>query len=89
MELFNIREDPGEVHDLAAEKPGLLNDMLKLWDEYKTDVGSVGVAGEFESSVQGSGTQLDEMDDPYARIKYIGKPGITIDRLKKVVPLVS
>ncbi|KAL2845515.1 alkaline-phosphatase-like protein [Aspergillus pseudoustus] len=88
-ELFNIREDPGEVHDVAAEKTILLAEMLKLWEQYKADVGSIGVAGEFESSVQGSGTMFDEMDDPYAWIKYIGKPEITPKRLKGVVPLVS
>ncbi|KAL3442717.1 alkaline-phosphatase-like protein [Aspergillus insuetus] len=88
-ELFNIREDPGEVHDLAAQKPELLEEMLQLWKEYKTDVGSVGVAGEFERSVQGAGTMLDEMDDPYAWIKYIGRPEITPERLKSVVPQVK
>jgi arylsulfatase len=87
-ELFNIREDPGEVHDLAAQKLELLDEMLQLWKEYKTDVGSVGVAGEFERSVQGAGTMLDEMDDPYAWIKYIGRPEITPERLKSVVPRV-
>jgi arylsulfatase len=88
-ELFNIREDPGEVHDLATEKPELMKEMLELWKEYKTDVGSIGVAGEFESSVQGAGTMLDEMDDPYAWIKYIGRPEITPERLKPVVPQIA
>ncbi|KAJ0420219.1 alkaline-phosphatase-like protein [Aspergillus carlsbadensis] len=88
-ELFNIRDDPGEVHDLALERPELLEEMLKLWEEYKTDVGSVGVAGEYEQSVQGAGKMLDEMDDPYAWIKYIGRPEITPERLKSVVPQVA
>ncbi|KAL2784030.1 alkaline-phosphatase-like protein [Aspergillus keveii] len=88
-ELFNIRDDPGEVHDLATEKPELMEEMLALWKEYKNEVGSVGVAGEFESSVQGAGTMLDEMDDPYAWIKYIGRPEITPERLKPVVPHIA
>lgn len=87
-ELFNIREDPGEVYDLADKQPALLQEMLSLWEEYKKDVGVVGVAGEYEASVQGSGSVFDEMEDPYAWIKYIGRPEITPDRLKSVVPVV-
>lgn len=88
-ELFNIRADPGEVHDLAKDKPELLKEMLGLWEEYKQDVGVVGVAGEYEAGVQGAGSVFDEMEDPYAWIKYIGRPEITPDRLKSVVPVVA
>lgn len=89
-ELFNIKSDLGEVHDLALEKPDLLTEMLRLWEEYKHDVGSVGVAGEYETGVQGDKrTTVDEMDDPYAWIEYTGGPEITPDRLKDTVPLVA
>ncbi|KAF4465227.1 Arylsulfatase [Fusarium albosuccineum] len=90
-ELFNIREDPGEVDDLSEKHPQLLQEMLELWEEYKKDVGVVGLAGEYEAGVQGDTktTLVDELDDPYAWIKYIGRPEITPERLKGVIPPVS
>ena len=88
-ELFHISEDPGEVHDLAEREPELLREMLALWDEYKADVGVVGVAGEYPAATQGAGSVIDEMEDPYVWIKYIGRPEITPERLKGVVPAVK
>ncbi|KAH9904387.1 alkaline-phosphatase-like protein [Xylariomycetidae sp. FL2044] len=90
-ELFNVKDDPGEVHDLAEKYPERLREMLDLWDQYKNDVGVVGVAGEYESGTQGDPktTLADEMEDPYAWIKYIGRPEITPERLKAVLPGVS
>ncbi|KAH8652180.1 alkaline-phosphatase-like protein [Xylariales sp. PMI_506] len=90
-ELFNLKDDPGEVRDLSEEHPKLLEEMLQLWEVYKKDVGVVGVAGEYEAGIQGDPktTLVDELDDPYAWIKYIGKPEITPHRLKSVIPSVS
>lgn len=87
-ELFNIRTDPGETEDLAGEEPGRLEAMLKLWEAYKSDVGSVGVAGEFPEFVQGdpSTTMTDEFEDPYSWIKYIGRPHVTPDSLRGRIP---
>ncbi|KAH7145501.1 alkaline-phosphatase-like protein [Dactylonectria estremocensis] len=86
-QLYNIRADPGEVNDLAEEKQELLKEMLGLWEEYKKDVGVVGLAGELSTHPQGGLLNVfDEMDDPYAWIKYIGRPEITPDRLKGVIP---
>lgn len=33
-ELFNLREDPAESHDLSAKHPDKRKALLKLWDEY-------------------------------------------------------
>ncbi len=33
-ELFNLAADPAEKHDLAAENPGKVKEMLLLWDKY-------------------------------------------------------
>ena len=33
-ELYNLADDPAERHDLAAERPEKLKDMIALWDEY-------------------------------------------------------
>jgi len=87
-ELFNIRQDPGETHDLAEKHPQLMREMLMLWDDYKNEVGVVGVAGEYRSGIQGDPktTIVDEFEDPYCWIKYIGRPEITPERLRGVIP---
>lgn len=87
-ELFNITTDPGETTDLTEEQPDLLKEMLQLWEEYRKEVGVVGLAGEYEQVIQGSkGTSLqDEFEDPYAWIKYIGRPDKTPKNLLGVVP---
>lgn len=87
-ELFNIKEDPGETRDLAGQEPVRLQELLALWDAYKNDVGVVGVAGEYPTAVQGdpSTTLVDEFEDPYCWIKYIGRPEATPERLKSVIP---
>lgn len=33
-ELFDLSIDPGEVHDLAEEMPGKVEEMVRLWDRY-------------------------------------------------------
>ena len=85
-ELFNVRDDPGETRDLSEVQVEKFRLLLGLWEEYKTEVGVVGVAGELEAISQGARAAIDEMDDPYAWIKYIGRPEITPAALAKVVP---
>lgn len=89
-ELFNIKTDPGETHDLAEAEPQLMVEMLRLWEEYKAEVGVVGLAGEFPGMASRQGAQKDtvqdEMEDPYSWIKYIKRPEITPTELLDVVP---
>ncbi len=33
-ELYNLEDDPGEQNDLAQSRPGKLQDMLVLWEQY-------------------------------------------------------
>lgn len=40
-QLFNLREDPAELHDLSEKHPEKREAMLKLWDEYVTTNGVV------------------------------------------------
>lgn len=87
-ELFNIANDPGETKDLSQSEPKILEEMLQLWDDYRKEVGVVGLAGEYERVIQGNKeTSLkDEFEDPYAWIKYIGRPDKTPQYLRDVVP---
>ncbi|KAH8901654.1 alkaline phosphatase-like protein [Thozetella sp. PMI_491] len=87
-ELFNIKEDPGETTDLSEKEAKLMKEMLGLWGEYKKEVGVVGLAGEYQRVIQGNTeTSLkDEFDDPYAWIKYIGRPERTPKHLAGSIP---
>jgi arylsulfatase len=47
-QLFNLQDDPAEMHDLSAKHPEKRKAMLKLWDEYvKTNNVIVSDAGPF------------------------------------------
>ena len=87
-ELFHMKEDPGETTDLSKSSPEILVEMLELWEQYKKEVGVVGLAGEYQQVIQGNKeTSIkDEFDDPYAWIKYIGRPERTPKHLLGVVP---
>jgi arylsulfatase A-like enzyme len=39
--LYNVVNDPGETHDLAAQQPDTLKDLKDAWDAYASDVGVV------------------------------------------------
>ena len=36
-ELYNVAEEPGELHDLAQSRPGKLGEMVALWEQYVED----------------------------------------------------
>lgn len=40
-ELFDLNCDHGEIHDLSAERPDILKDLLHLWDQYVVETGVV------------------------------------------------
>jgi len=37
--LFDLKSDPGEVHDLAAREPGRLQALVAAWDAYAAETG--------------------------------------------------
>ncbi len=39
--LYNLEEDPGELRDLAAERPEILEDLLEGWDRYVDEAGVI------------------------------------------------
>lgn len=38
-ELYDLSEDPGEVHDLAGREPGVLGELLVEWERYFAETG--------------------------------------------------
>lgn len=85
-ELFNVRSDPGETEDLREKEPQLFSELLVLWEEYRKDVGVVGLGGEYTRPTPGAPATTDEFSDPYAWIKYMGRPEVTPAALKGIIP---
>jgi arylsulfatase len=40
-ELFNLKDDPAEMHDLSTQYPEKRRALLQLWDEYVTRNGVI------------------------------------------------
>ncbi|GAD99183.1 hypothetical protein NECHADRAFT_33781 [Paecilomyces variotii No. 5] len=87
-ELFNIKKDPGETTDLREKEPEIFEALLKCWNAYREEVGVVGLAGEYPAVIQGEtgASPSDEFSDPYAWIKYIGRPEKTPKSLLRALP---
>ena len=45
--LYNIKEDPSELHDLGKHKPELLAEMVANFAEYSENMGIIGVPADF------------------------------------------
>ncbi|KAM3439925.1 hypothetical protein MY4824_002432 [Beauveria thailandica] len=84
-ELFHMKTDPGETKNLRYAEPAKFAELMHLWEEYKAEVGSIGVAGEFPEAVQGQRASLnDEFADPYSWIKFIGRPNLVPSHLEHI-----
>ena len=71
-ELFDISQDPGETDDISESYPEVFQSMLKLWDEYKEEVGVVGLRGDrgLESTLK------DDFEDVGKVTRWIGKENV-------------
>lgn len=47
-ELYDLKNDPGEVHDLADEKPELLERLVSHWETYYAETGMFDPGHEFK-----------------------------------------
>ena len=46
-ELFDLREDPGEMNDLSGTQPDRLKDLVARWEQYKKDNGVLDISYDF------------------------------------------
>ncbi|CCE78565.1 Piso0_001191 [Millerozyma farinosa CBS 7064] len=53
-QLFNIKQDPGEVHDLSQQEPAKLEELLVHWVEYVAETGMVEIGDLIEAYPDGS-----------------------------------
>ena len=40
-QLYDLSEDPAELHDLSTEQPAQREEMIEIWSQYASDVGVV------------------------------------------------
>lgn len=40
-QLYDISQDPGEIDDIAGKHPEVVQELLKIWDEYRAQTGVV------------------------------------------------
>jgi arylsulfatase A-like enzyme len=46
-ELFNLSQDPAEMNDLSEQYPDRLDEMMALWEQYRTDNGVLDISYDF------------------------------------------
>lgn len=59
-QLYNLAKDPGELDDLADEHPGMMKEMLKLWDDYVLECGVVPISPELGRYLAETEAQMEE-----------------------------
>jgi arylsulfatase A-like enzyme len=63
-QLFNLDNDPSELHDLAAIEPERLDAMIALWDQYATNNGVILTGdGPFATQATNPEATVDEAID--------------------------
>jgi arylsulfatase len=64
-ELFNLKNDPGEITDLSKKEPAKTKAMLALWDEYVAQNGVILTDdGPFKAKAAQNGVILTD-DGPF------------------------
>ena len=59
-QLYNLHEDPGEIHDLAEKYPDRLNQLLKLWDQYVLETGVIPLNEDLGKFIEATEAQMPE-----------------------------
>lgn len=61
-QLYNLKTDPGEIHDLADEpdQAERMKEMLKLWDQYVLETGVIPLAPELGQWLEAMDEQMTE-----------------------------
>lgn len=59
-QLYNLKKDPGEIHDLAEQDPERLERMIKMWDQYVLETGVIPLAPELGQFIEATEAQMPE-----------------------------
>jgi arylsulfatase A-like enzyme len=79
IELYNLSADPGESHDVAAEHPEIIKDLVAAMDEIRNELGDsrLGIQGKDrrEPAVSKNPKRLTTEDKTYPTIEPIYQLG--------------
>jgi len=67
-QLYNLKRDPGEIHDLAEQDPERLDKMMKMWDQYVLETGVVPLAPALGQWLEATEAQMPE--DAWMEYRY-------------------
>lgn len=67
-QLYNLAQDPGEVHDLAEQEPERLEKMIKMWDQYVLETGVIPLAPALGQWLEATEAQMPE--DAWMEYEY-------------------
>lgn len=67
-QLYNLKKDPGEVHDLADQQPERRDKMLKMWDQYVLETGVIPLAPALGEWLEATEAQMPE--DAWMEYRY-------------------
>lgn len=59
-QLYDLSQDPGEIHDLADSHPEKVKELLDIWEQYRSETGVV-----WGKPVQYTGELWDETDESF------------------------
>ncbi|CAG8088121.1 unnamed protein product [Penicillium nalgiovense] len=59
-QLYNLVQDPGEIHDLSDSEPEKLKQLLKLWDQYVLETGVVPLCPDLGEFLEATEAQMPE-----------------------------
>ncbi|KAJ5312686.1 hypothetical protein N7508_003516 [Penicillium antarcticum] len=59
-QLYNLVNDPGEIHDLSESNPDRLRQLLKLWDQYVLETGVVPLCPDLGDFLEATEAQMPE-----------------------------
>ncbi|BDD60327.1 hypothetical protein MAP00_005465 [Monascus purpureus] len=59
-QLYNLDADPGEIHDLVETESERLNQLLKLWDQYVIETGTIPLSPDLGAFIEATEAQMPE-----------------------------
>ncbi|KAJ5817584.1 hypothetical protein N7447_007592 [Penicillium robsamsonii] len=59
-QLYNLVQDPGEIHDLSETEPEKMKQLLKLWDQYVLETGVVPLCPDLGEFLEATEAQMPE-----------------------------
>jgi arylsulfatase A-like enzyme len=59
-QLYNLANDPGEIHDLSEQEPEKLKELMHIWDEYVLETGVIPLSPDLGNWIAAMEEQMPE-----------------------------